>query len=250
MEYLSAGSGDAVILIHGFCETSNIWRNQLAVLSETFHVLVPDLPGFGKSSLKTSNLTMEYYASALVQMMDQERVYEASLVGHSMGGYVALAFAELFPDRISSLCLLHSTAYADSDQRKINRDRTADFIQKRGLKSFSDSFIPPLFRIETRKHFERDIQQIQTELLESPPDSIIAATLAMRDRPDRTEILKNLTIPVQIIAGKQDMALPVEVLREQAAMLKNGLLIELDDCGHMGMLEKPKEVNDFLLKGK
>lgn len=209
-------------------------------------MLVPDLPGFGMSSLKTSSLSMEYYAEAIVQMLDQEREYEVHLVGHSMGGYVALAFAELFPERLSSLTLLHSTAYPDSDQRKINRNRTVEFLQKRGVKSFADSFIPPLFRIETRQKFSEEIKKIQEELLGSTAEALIAATLAMRDRPDRTEVLKHLTIPVQIIAGKEDNALPIESLREQSEILQKGKIFELEDCGHMGMLEKPQEVTRII----
>jgi pimeloyl-ACP methyl ester carboxylesterase len=247
MEYISMGKGDTLVLLHGFCETSAIWKYQLSELSEHFHLLIPDLPGFGKSAYKGTDLSMEYFADAVFQMLDQERIFEAHVLGHSMGGYVALAMAEKFPERISKLTLLHSTSLPDNEQRKINRNRTAEFLHKRGVEAFAFSFVPPLFRIETRKNFENDIKEIQDNLLESSADALIAATLGMRERPDRTDLLVQGPFETLLIAGETDAALPISLMEEISQKSNRIHLETIPDCGHMGMIEKPDMVNQLIL---
>ncbi|MCU0430020.1 MAG: alpha/beta hydrolase [Cytophagaceae bacterium] len=246
MEYLIGGTGEPLVLIHGFCETGSIWRKISPELESHFQVILPDLPGFGNSAYQQGSYTMEYYAEALIQLLNQERILEAHLVGHSMGGYICLALAEAYPDRFARITLLHSTAEEDSEQRKINRNRTIDFLEKKGLELFASSFVPPLFRVETRAHFASDIKTIQEELKQSTQDALIKVTASMRDRPNRVHLLKEHRERFQVIAGKLDTALPLNSIERQTQNVVP--LHVLDGCGHMGMLEAPNEVAGLILK--
>src|SRR4051812_32476186 len=121
LSYQALGKGPAVVLIHGFCEDQSIWSDYIQKLSRDYHVIVPDLPGFGKSSPEFGEaVTMEYYARRVHEVLEivlqaEERV---TFIGHSLGGYVALAFAELYPERINGMGLFHSTAFADNEEKK------------------------------------------------------------------------------------------------------------------------------------
>lgn len=244
LSYTDLGKGHAVVLVHGFCEDLNIWNEYAQQLSADYHVIVPDLPGFGKSSPEFGEaVTMEYYARRVhevleIALSEQERV---TFIGHSLGGYVALAFAELYPERLNGMGLFHSTAFADNEEKKQSRDKVAHYIQDKGAAAFTDNFVEPLFYVGNRMRLKVEIEKLKDQARLTSKEGAIAATLAMKERPDRTHVLKESNVPVLFIVGKKDTSIPFEKNMEQFHYPAKSLVYYLDNVGHMGMLEEKEE---------
>lgn len=244
LSYIDLGKGSAVVLVHGFCEDLNIWNDYTRQLSADYRVIVPDLPGFGKSSPEFGEaVNMEYYARRVHEVLDivlteQERV---TFIGHSLGGYVALAFAELYPERINGIGLFHSTAFPDNEEKKQSRDKVAQYIQDKGSAAFTDNFVEPLFYLGNRARLKEEIEQLKSRARLTSKEGAVAATLAMKERPDRTHVLKECEVPVLFIAGKKDTSIPYEKSMEQFHLPAKSLIYSLDNVGHMGMLEEKEE---------
>jgi len=244
LSYTASGKGNAVVLVHGFCEDLTIWSDYAQRLSADYHVIVPDLPGFGKSSPELGEaVNMEYYARRVHEVLDialtnQEQV---TFIGHSLGGYVALAFAELYPERLNGIGLFHSTAFADNEEKKQSRDKVAQYIQDKGVGAFTDSFVEPLFYAGNRMRLKEEIESIKQQARLTSKEGAVAATLAMKDRPDRTAVLKESKVPVLFIAGKKDTSVPLEKSMDQFYFPAKSLVYVLDNVGHMGMVEEKEE---------
>lgn len=241
------GSGDPVLLVHGFGEDSRIWENQVRKLSDSFQLIVPDIPGSGLSPMLDKG-SMEIYAGCLKEILDQENINEAHLIGHSMGGYISMAFAELFPEKLKSLVLFHSTSYAD-DAEKINtRKKGIEFIRQHGAKKFLEQAIPNLFSEQTRKEKPELLQEILERYTNFSDEALVQYYEAMIARPDRREVLKNIDKPVMFIAGKYDSTIPLEKVLEQAHLPSFSYIHICKHSGHMGMLEEMEESNTSLEK--
>lgn len=244
LSYTSLGKGPAVILIHGFCEDQTIWSDYAQQLSANYQVIVTDLPGFGKSSPEFGEaVNMEYYARRVHEVLElvlkpDERV---TFIGHSLGGYVALAFAELYPERLNGFALFHSTAYSDNEEKKQSRDKVAQYIQDKGVPAFTDNFVEPLFHAGNRTRLAKEIESVKAQARLTSKEGAVAATLAMKARPDRTTVLKDSKVPVLFIAGKKDTSIPLETSKEQFYFPAKSLVYVLDNVGHMGMLEEKEE---------
>lgn len=244
LSYQATGKGQAVVLIHGFCEDQSIWSDYAQRLSLNYHVIVPDLPGFGKSSPEYSEaINMEYYARRVHEVLEivlqaEERV---TFIGHSLGGYVALAFAELYPERINGLGLFHSSAIADNEEKKLSRDKVAQYIQEKGVPAFTDNFVEPLFYAGNRDRLAKEIENVKRQARLTSKEGAVSATLAMKERPDRTHVLKESKVPVLFIAGKKDTSIPFEKSMEQFHFPAKSLVYSIDCVGHMGMIEEKEE---------
>jgi pimeloyl-ACP methyl ester carboxylesterase len=249
--YTDKGVGPVVVLVHGFCESKELWNHFADQLSHSFRVVSLDLPGFGDSELATTNISMEWFADEIQTLMSLLHIQTFTFVGHSLGGYVGLAYAEKYSQYLNGLCLFHSTAYADSDERKENRNKTIAFIQKYGADLFTQSFIEPLFLLKNRAALRDEIAGLKILAKKSSEQGIIATTAAMRDRPDRTNVLRASQIPVLLIGGKNDATIPIDKLEEQTLLSKNIIFAAIDDCGHVGMYEQKEKtfevLNDFLI---
>jgi pimeloyl-ACP methyl ester carboxylesterase len=238
------GKGPVLVFIHGFCEDQTLWKDYAAKLSLTHHVLCLDLPGFGHSEPEFAEaVSMEYYARRVHELLEatipaEEKVI---MIGHSLGGYVSLAFAELYPERLKGLGLFHSMAFADSEEKRQSRDKVAAYIQEKGVAAFTDNFIEPLFYLGNRKRLEKAIEQLKTCAARSSKEGVVAATIGMKERMDRTEVLKNIAVPVLFIVGKNDTSIPFDKSIEQSTMPAEALLYALDKVGHMGMLEEKEK---------
>jgi pimeloyl-ACP methyl ester carboxylesterase len=167
-----------------------------------------------------------------------------------MGGYVALAFAEVYPARVAGLCLFHSSAQADTDEKKANRDKNISFVERHGVAKFMETFIRPLFadaNEETMMPYRRRLEEIGAA---TPRVSVISGMQAMRDRPDRTEVLRKATFPVLFIVGKEDAAVPLAAVLEQVALPPVSTALFLERVGHVGFFERPaatrRAVLDFV----
>lgn len=241
LSYTDTGEGEVVVLIHGFCESRSLWKNFEDELSSKYRVICPDLPGFGESRLAVDTVSMEYFAQEIKAFLDVLNIEKYILIGHSLGGYVALAFAEMFPLSLKGMGLFHSTAYADTEEKKINRDKTINFIEENGVDVFALAFVPPLFNPDSRNRYSEEIEAITKVAKNTDPLAVIETTKAMRDRIDRSKVMSQLKVPVLYIIGKEDNAVPLEVSMKQCSLPSDSVVHILEGCGHMGMVEKKTE---------
>jgi pimeloyl-ACP methyl ester carboxylesterase len=248
--YRKLGTGPAVVLIHGFPENGSLWDDVYPVLSASFTVLIPDVPGTGKSSLEKEDISMEQLADTIKAILDHESMGQAVIVGHSMGGYIALAFAERYPQLLKGISLVHSTATADMDDKKETRRKAIALIRNGGKEPFVKGMVPNLFSTQF-KELHPDLVQRQIERgLKVEGAHMISFYNAMINRPDRTDILKNGASPVQFIIGRQDTVVPVSLALQQARMSAVNYVSLYNNCGHMSMIEQPErlaaDVTDFI----
>jgi len=252
LHHSSKGNGPVLVLLHGFCENHSIWKFFETELSKNYWVICPDLPGFGLSRLETEETSMEYMADKVYELLEHYGIRSCTMIGHSLGGYVTLAFAERYVEVLEGIGMFHSTAYADSEERRDARDRSYAFIQKRGVSSFVEMFVPPLFQVLHRKRLATEIRETVEQGASSSLKGVLATILAMRDRHDRSTLLSQLTIPVLYIIGKHDSSVPYDKSLEQVKLLQHPDVHIIEDCGHMGMIEQPEEtlgiVRGFLEK--
>jgi len=237
--YSVQGSGNALVLLHGFLESSSIWNDLSKELVENHKLITLDLPGHGRSETLGDVHSMELMASVVHSLVEELNLQEIGLLGHSMGGYVALAFAEAYPEKLSQILLLNSSAAADSPERKLNRNRALELIHQE-KKGFISSAIPQLFSEDSRKIFEREIQDLITEARQYSSRGIAANILGMRDRKDRTEVLKSFKRPKIVICGEKDPIIPLE--HSKSLAIATDTPIEILSGSHMSWLENPLEI--------
>ncbi len=237
--YKLHGTGKAMVLLHGFLENQTMWEPFISELSKNHTVITIDLPGHGKSDCIGYIHTMELMAEVVDAVLDKENIKAAKIIGHSMGGYVALAFAEKHTEMCTELVLLNSTPKADSAERKENRDRAIVLVKKH-KDAFLSMAIANLFAEKNKEKFTVEIEAIKKEALKMKTQGIIAALEGMKIRKDRTQLLKNLNIPKTIIAGTRDPIMPIEDIKKVATQCYC-TLISLDG-GHMSIIENRDEM--------
>ena len=244
--YRIEGKGQPVVLVHGFSEDGTVWENQVEYLKNKFQLIIPDLPGSGQSPLNDANWSMEYFAECIRSILDKENITTVHMIGHSMGGYIALAFADAYPNRLLSLGLFHSTAFADSEEKKTTRRRGIEFIQQNGSAKFLEQSIPNLFSTITKKEQPEVVGKILARFTNFIGQSLVNYYQAMMARPDRTHVLKNFPRPVLFILGKHDTAVPYEQGLQQCYMPGLSYIHTLEHSAHMGMWEEPALSNVFI----
>ena len=238
--YQMEGKGMPIVFVHGFGEDSEIWENQIEGLKRIFLLIAPDLPGSGKSD-PIEDVSMEAMADWLKELLDNLEVGKCILIGHSMGGYVALAFTEKYPGNITGLGLFHSTAYADSEEKKTARRRGIEFIQGHGAAKFQEQAIPNLFSSSFKSKNSSKVQEIIVKYTNVQSATLVKYYEAMILRPDRTEILRKFIGPVLYLVGEQDNAVPLRHSLEQCHLPGLSYIHMLKEAGHMGMLEEPNK---------
>lgn len=232
--YTDTGKGNVVILLHGFLENSSMWNNMIPKLSENNRVVCIDLLGHGKTECLGYIHTMELMSDAIEAVINHLKIEAAIFVGHSMGGYAALAFAEKNPKTISGLCLMNSTALADTEEKQENRDRAIAAV-KQNHRIFIRLAIVNLFRPKNQIIFSQKIKELINEALETPLQGIIAALEGMKIRKNRVSVLQHSTFKKMMVIGKKDPVLDYASLIEQT---KNTdvKIVEFPD-GHMSYIE-------------
>lgn len=225
-----------VVFLHGFTETLDIWDDFSAELSVDFKVICIDLPGHGKSACISKAHSMELMADIVKAVLDEESVEKCVMIGHSMGGYVALAFAERFPEMLKGLGLFHSSAFPDTPEGKANRAKAIEAIEK-NHSNFIMSFIPDLFAPAFREPLKKEIEAMVHKAQHMTKEAIVASQLGMMERSDRRDLLAAATYPVLFIAGKMDTRVPFEKVLEMIAIPKDSTSLLLHDIAHMGYLE-------------
>lgn len=236
IHYTDRGSGRAIVLLHGFPENLHIWDEFASALSGSFRVISIDLPGFGKSECIGYLHTMELMAQAVHEVMRMLKLRRYIIAGHSMGGYVGLAFAELFRDNLCGLCLFHSTTYPDTEAKKAERTRSIAAVKKHPAQ-YLKSFAGNLFADSGNPHVKQLLHIIST----ASPRGIVAALEGMKMRPGREVILKFAAFPVLFIWGKKDKLLNCEEMLPQAEAPRHKEILLLENTGHMGFYEAPEE---------
>ncbi len=243
--YQVSGEGKAVVFIHGVPVDGSIWHHQTAFLKNRYQLIIPDLPGSGKSEL-TEDTSIDTMADIIKHILEAETIGEAVVIGHSMGGYVSVAFADKFPETVKALGLFHSSAYADSEDKKASREKNITFIQKQGSYAFIKQSTPGLFSDNFKKENEELIDSIIEKYKNFNPDALADYQQAMMNRTDRRNVLQQIAAPVLFIIGTNDKAIPFEDSMEQCHIPSLSYIHILKNSGHMGMLEEVEKSNVIL----
>jgi len=238
IHYSDQGKGSAIILLHGFLENSSMWNNLIPHLIKRNRVICIDLLGHGKTECLGYVHSMDLMAETVNAVLKQIRIQRVKLIGHSMGGYVALAFCDAFPEKVKALCLMNSTSRADSDEKKINRNRAIEAV-KNNYKTFVRISISNLFKPSNRLILTKEIEEVTKEALKTPLQGIVAALEGMKNRPDRETLLSETSFKKMMIIGKEDPALDYNSLIEQTQN-SDIKVVEFPD-GHMSHIENIKE---------
>ncbi len=237
LHYTSNGIGKTIVLIHGFCENSTCFNEQVFLLKAKYNVVTIDLPGHGKSPVLPS-FSMNDLADEIKMILDTLGVDECILLGHSMGGYATLAFAKKYGHLLKGFGLMHSTANADNAERQAKRDQAIAVVKEKGAEVYVRNFIPPLFAPSTPKTI---IEARQASNNSISAEAIIACLTAMKNREDSNAFIRETDLPIAFLVGKQDALIPATDMLAQAASAPIAKVVLLDDTAHMGMLEEPEK---------
>lgn len=252
--YRTMGEGPVVVLLHGVPFTGELWRYQFPALPD-YKLVIPDLPGSGHSEA-LENSSMEGMADCIRDIIVHETAslyFKAGepdsvvVIGHSMGGYITLALAEKYPELLNGFGLFHSTAYADTVEKKAARQKTIDLIREKGVPEFVQKSISNLYSPLTRQQNPGLIDQQISASCNFSASAIVSYYQAMMSRPDRRGVLKNSSVPVLFILGKYDTAVSLKDGLEQCALPDLAYIHVLEQAGHVGMNEEPEESNTILL---
>ncbi|WP_080239303.1 alpha/beta fold hydrolase [Spirosoma rigui] len=224
-----------IVLIHGHGVDASIWKDIYAGLVSDGPVLKPDFARL------TQYTTIEGYAGELYDRLQQEGVRNVVLVGHSMGGYLALAFAERHPEMVRGLCLFHSTAFADDETKKIQRQQIINNLSLTGSRPFLETAITNMFAPDNRERMSTQKQALIDQYSSLPPDALQAGIRAIMSRPDRAAVVREAPFPVLLVAGRHDQLVPLEKNQELADTAPGVDLVVLDSSGHLGMIEQPEQ---------
>jgi len=234
------------MLVHGFTEDRRIWETLLTGMENKYRWILPDLPGSGQSDFNDSLITLKDFAEALYAVTEQENIREMVLVGHSMGGYISLAYAEKYPDRLLSLGLFHSSSYADSTEKKEARDKNISFIQKNGAESFVMQSLPGLYSGGFVAENPQEIQKQVLRYANFKAESLVLYLTAMKQRPATTGVLRSFTRPILFIMGEEDKAVPLKDGLEQCHLPPISYIHILTHTAHMGMIESTNQCQTII----
>lgn len=240
LAYDRRGKGTPLVLLHGYPLDHHLWDAVAPLLEDTFDLILPDLRGFGESSTVDSFYAMEDYAADIGSLLDRLGIEKAALAGHSMGGYVALAFVRLFPGRVRGLGLVSSQVPADSPERIEGRYKSAAEVAEHGIGSVVETMAPKFTADKKLQAFARTVMERQS------PAAYIGALKAMAARVDSTHLLSSLSFPVVIVHGDADALIPIDRAREVKAALPQAHFVEISGAGHMPMMENKEQTAEAL----
>ena len=245
ISFSDQGKGRVVVLLHGFLGAKEIWAGTIADLSRSYRVIAIDLPGHGNTPCIGYAHSMELMARCVKSVLDSLKLKRYVIIGHSMGGYAALAFADLYPDSLKGLCLYHSTAYADSAEKKNDRLRAIKLAMT-SKNLYTKNTIKNLFAAKNLKYLKNEIGFANAIARRTSKQGIVAALYGMKDRPGRDIILGLVEYPLMMVIGEHDNVLAPEQLLEQSQLIKNKTVLYLEHDGHFGFLESPVQSNKAL----
>src|SRR5512139_621371 len=240
LAYERRGKGTPLVLLHGYPLDHRLWDEVVPLLEDQFDLILPDLRGFGGSSTVDSFYTMEDIASDIAGLLDSLGIQKTAIAGHSMGGYVALAFARLYPERVTGLGLVSSQVLADTPAKREDRFKTAAEVADKGPASVVEAMAPKFTNDPRLQEFARSSMELQQ------PAAYIGALKAMGERVDSTPLLESIHYPVVIVHGDADSLIPIDRAREVKAALPDAYLVEISGAGHMPMMEASEQTAEAL----
>ncbi len=244
LHYTESGKGTPLVLLHGFLGSSAYWDELIPLLSSSYRCITPDLRGHGRSLAPEGSYRIEQMADDVIQLLDYLQLPSATVLGHSMGGYVTLALAEQHADRLDGWGLIHSTPHEDAPQAKENRLLAVSKINSEGIAAFTDGMVEGLFAPASLEQLPKAVQKVRELGYATPPQGACGAALAMRERPDRRQILATSPKPILLVAGAQDRLIPSDRLfTSEGDNIKTHTIAS---AGHMGMLETPAELAEII----
>ncbi|WP_047152329.1 alpha/beta fold hydrolase [Aneurinibacillus tyrosinisolvens] len=244
MAYEDRGQGDPVVLLHGFCGSSAYWDEIIPKLESKYRVIVPDLRGHGKTAVPEGTYSMEQMAEDIKNLLASLDVSEVKLLGHSLGGYVTLAFAEKYSDMLTGFGLIHSTGLPDDAKAKEGRMKGIETLETEGIEPFADNLVPKLFSSQNINNLGPAVEKTKAIALATDPRGAINTLRGMMERPDRTQVIASTNKAVLLVAGSDDGVIPPDKVfsAEQQLVLSE----TIENAGHMSMLEKPDELAGIL----
>ncbi|TYA60080.1 alpha/beta fold hydrolase [Formosa maritima] len=244
INYYVEGNGDAIVLLHGFLENSSMWENLIPEIIKTHQIISIDLLGHGKTECLGYIHSMELMAEAVEAVLQHLKINKSIIIGHSMGGYVALAYAEKNPDALNGLCLMNSTFGTDNEERRMLRTRANNMV-KTNFENMVRMSFTNLFSNKSKILYRRELETALNEALKTPLQGYIACNEGMKIRKDRTKFFKNLPVKKLVIIGIQDPIINPNAIKKQ--LKKSDVeIIEFPD-GHMSHIENMKELSYFIM---
>lgn len=238
--YQDTGVGDVLFLLHGYLENRDIWSEFIPLLKPKFRIIALDIPGHGESGKWGNKHAMDDLASLVMFIINHEKIEKIFLAGHSMGGYITMAFAELYRERLKGYILFHSTCFADSEEKRLNREREISLVKCGKKNQIINVNIPKGFASDNVKRLKASITWAKSIARDCDEDGIIALLNGIKERTDRSHVLAMPDVPVLLIGGKKDNYIAVEVFRKMSEIASHAAVVLLEDSGHMGFIEEPE----------
>ncbi|MCU0462272.1 MAG: alpha/beta hydrolase [Bacteroidales bacterium] len=238
IHYTDQGKGSPIVLIHGYLETSEIWSSFAKKLAGNFRVITVDLPGHGRSDMYDAVYTMNYMATCISKLLEHLELRKAFVTGHSLGGYITLAFAELYPEMLSGYCLMHSQPFSDDADKIEKRNAEIDLVKDGKKDTFIPGNITKLYATANLQKFSEALLRSREIALKIPGETIISVLKGMIARPSRVSVMESGRIPCLWILGAFDNLINCEAIQAKVKLPENAEIIILKNSGHMGFIEE------------
>lgn len=236
-----------LLLIHGFPLDHTLWQPNREALEQVAHVMAPDLLAFETAEEVPAVLTMEHFAEQLKAQLDANGIQRTVLCGLSMGGYVALAFLERWPERVAGIILCNTRSIADTEEAKEGREATALDVLAKGSEVIARAMVPKLLSEKTRSTVPELAKTVEAMIARQRPEAIAAASRGMALRPDRTHVLRASDTPTLIITGENDALMPLATSEAMATAAPRSTLVVLPEAGHLSNMEAPDGFNSAVV---
>jgi pimeloyl-ACP methyl ester carboxylesterase len=246
ISYTDQGKGDVIILIHGYLETSEVWNSFATRLAGSYRVITVDLPGHGKSDLPGEIQTMDIMAEAIKKLIESLGIRKVFMTGHSLGGYIILAFADLFPEMLSGYCLFHSHPLADMPEALENREREIALVRAGKKDLIYPENVAKMFASINLDKFQAGLQRSKEIASSIPGEAIIAVLRGMMARPSRLAVMESGRVPCLWILGAMDNYINCELAQTKVSLPANAELAILKNSGHMGFIEEEEKSIDII----
>lgn len=250
--YKSEGDGETLLFVHGYLESSDIWEPFTGYFKEHYRVITVDIPGHGKSGVIGSIHRMSEMAEALRSVLEAENVNKAIVIGHSMGGYITMEFVHRFPGYVKGYVLFHSTCFADSEEKKLNREREISLVLCGKKMQIIRTNIPKGFADENQSVLKEQIARAGDIALCSTDEGVVALLRGMMEREDHSAVLGRALPPSLLIWGRKDNYIGEAVFEKLLASAPGSQVVILENSGHMGFIEEPEAaaagILDFLAR--
>lgn len=245
--YDERGQSSPVVLLHGFPFNRSMWREQIDALSVRYRVIAPDLRGHGETAVAAS-ATMEEMADDVAALMDALDIERAVIGGLSMGGYVTLAFARKYPQRVRALILADTRPQADTEEARTNREKMAERAVSDGMEAIAEMQLPKLLAPKTISEEPEMVARVREMIVTTKGEGAAAALRGMAERRDQSDLLSQIKVPTLIIVGSEDELTPPTDAEKMQRAIQGSRLVRIDGAGHVSNIERANEFNRALVE--